>query len=298
MTNITIVGAGAIGSAIGLVLKSKKDVKIDFWDKVPGKVKNQKSLKEIVLNADFLFFCLPSFALPSAISETKKFLNKKTIVISVSKGIEKKSHQFINILLKKSLPKNQGFTLLYGPMLANELLKNHYGAAIVASSNKQIFAKTKKIFTNTKLIVEYTSDVNGVAALGVLKNIYSIALGVARGLNWQNNLKGFLVSQALEEMSGLMPILGGQKTTVLSSAGAGDLIATGFSADSHNQKVGFKLGQGLKSEKASEGCYSLPILAKFLGKKINQFPLLSALEQIVVKNKKAKIVFDQLLKKI
>ncbi|OGY55291.1 MAG: hypothetical protein A2912_02525 [Candidatus Buchananbacteria bacterium RIFCSPLOWO2_01_FULL_40_23b] len=293
---VTIIGAGAIGKAIGKTLSENQETKIHFWDVVKNKVRNQRPLADIVPTADFLFLCLPSFATPAAIKNIKPFLKKETIVISVSKGIDKKSKKFISQILKESLPASQNFALLYGPMLASELMRNQGGVAVAATTKKSAFEKIKKIFSHSGLLVSYSSDVVGVGALGVLKNVYAISLGIADGLGWQNNRKGFLTAKILEEIFRLLPLLGGRAQTTLTPAGVGDLIATGFCPTSHNQQLGRQLALRLAGSKESEGYYSLPPLAQKLDKRIKNFPLLSTIYQVVIKNQDAKIAFSRLIK--
>ena len=87
MKNIIFIGAGKIGTAIGVALQGK-DLCLAFWDKDPSKVREPQDLKVLVPTADFLFFCVPSWVLRDAVREVSPFIKKGTIVISPSKGIE------------------------------------------------------------------------------------------------------------------------------------------------------------------------------------------------------------------
>jgi len=293
-THVSFIGAGEIGGAISsLVLHS--GVSVEQWDADPKKVPNQKSLKDVVSNADVLFFCVPSWILRVAVKPITSFLPKKTLCVFVSKGIEEKTHLYIDQLAKKILPKNQPFALLSGPMLAEELIAGKGGSALVASNNRKTFVTLQSIFSCTGLRLEFTNDVRSVAVSGVLKNIYAISLGIAAGLNWGDNRKGWLCASVISEMSQILKM---QKTNSLFAyrqSGLADLIATGFSQYSSNQTLGRELVEKSHCERKSEGCISLPSLVKQIGvKRMKMLPVLSSLDRIIIKGKDTKKEFETL----
>ena len=99
MLKITILGAGAIGQTIGKILVSPSR-QVKFWDRKP--TKNQKALEKTVPKSDFIFLCFPS----SGIAETTKlispYLTKKTIIISLAKGISQNHLKTVDEILEKT----------------------------------------------------------------------------------------------------------------------------------------------------------------------------------------------------
>lgn len=292
--HVSFIGAGEIGQAISQ-LTSHSGVHVERWDADPKKVPDQKSLKEVVESADVLFLCVPSWVLRKAIKPTIPFLSKKTLCVFVSKGIEEKTHLFIDQLAKKILPKNQPIAFLSGPMLAEELIAGKSGAALVASQNRKTFVTLQSIFSCSDLRLEYTNDVRSVSVSGVLKNIYAISLGIAAGLNWGDNRKGWLCAAALSEMSLILKMQKTNPSFAYRQSGLADLIATGFSKYSSNQTLGRELVEKSQCERKSEGCISLPSLVKQLGvKRMKKLPILSSLNRIISKGKNAKNEFETL----
>jgi glycerol-3-phosphate dehydrogenase (NAD(P)+) len=295
-THITFIGAGEIGTAVyGLVKKS--GAVIDRWDANPAKVPHQKPLATIVPEADFLFLCVPSWHMRSAVASVAPLLKKKTIVVSLAKGIELKSKKTMDRLLAETLPRGQRFCLFSGPMLAEELDLGLMGAAVVASSSKNVYPAVRKLFTKTKLHLEDSSDVHGVALCGVMKNVYAMALGIVSALKMGDNAKGWFMEHIITEMVGIESVLNGKKRTdcthltVLGPAGLGDLICTGFSEYSSNNRVGRELVAAKKITAMSEGFSSLPALLGLLGTKAKRFPLLMTIKHVVVGKKDAKKEF-------
>ena len=294
--NVVFIGAGEIGSAISHLV-SFSNANIEKWDKVKNRVKNQKALSQIVPAADILFLCIPSWALQNAFVDLKPLLNKNTIVISVSKGIEKDSELFIDQLLKKSLPKNKSFALLSGPMLSEEFEKGQGGAAVIGTKKKQAFDQIETLFKKSKLSLCWEKEVHSVAIAGALKNIYAVALGIVRGLNWGDNRISWLFAESVREMQTITKVLKGKPRVIISQAGLGDLLATGSSKFSSNFMLGKELATKTTSKKTCEGKNALPILIKKLGKKNTDLSILDALEQVLFKKKKAKDVFERLFTK-
>jgi glycerol-3-phosphate dehydrogenase (NAD(P)+) len=295
-THLTFIGAGEIGTAVSGLVKMPGIV-IERWDANPAKVPHQKPLAKIVPGADFLFLCVPSWHMRSAITSVAPLLKKKTIVVSLAKGIELKSKKTMDKLLAETLPHGQRFCLFSGPMLAEELDLGLMGAAVVASKMKDVYPAVAKLFAKTKLHLEYSLDVHGVALCGVMKNVYAMAIGIVQALELGGNAKGWFMQQIVTEMVGIEDVLNGSRrpvcshVTVLGPAGLGDLVCTGFSKYSSNNRVGRELVAAKKITAMSEGFSSLPALLGLLGSKAKRFPLLMTIKRVVVGKKDAKKEF-------
>ncbi len=291
MKKVLIIGAGEIGQAIGFLLKKTGKCGITFWDKEKGKVEDQKGLSELVPEADFIFLAIPSKAVRVAVQSFLPYVAKKGVVIALSKGIEE-SGKTIDELLKDFLPLEK-VALLFGPMIAEELARGACGAAVIAASSEKTVKEMRVLF-GKDLRIDFSDDFRGIALSGVLKNIYSIGLGIIHELSLGTNFRGWYVGAACSEMVRIVAELDGKPESVYSSAGVGDLIATGFSADSRNHQVGRELVRGNTSS-SSEGSESLPRLNKLLGEKMAEYPIYSALSAIVTEGKKVSEFFPAII---
>lgn len=290
---IAIIGAGKLGSALARILSDKKDVSISLWDKEEGKVKDQKQLEYIITSADVIFLCVPSWTKREALSSIAKYVKPDAILISFTKGIEVETQKLIPELFEEFFPRNP-YGVMIGPMLADEFDEGKRGAAVLGINSQNAFQKISSMFEGTRLTLQYSQDVRGVALAGVLKNIYALLLGMADSLGLGNNMKGILVTRAIREMQNILTILGGDSETALTVAGIGDLITTGSSPYSRNRKVGDELIRTGACSTQCEGYVSLPALVKLLDNQASSFPLLKIAQEICLQKGDARKLFDSL----
>ncbi|MBU1118939.1 hypothetical protein KKH43_03600 [Patescibacteria group bacterium] len=257
--HVVILGAGEIGTALSYALK-KYDGPVDIWDIDESKLPEKKNLETILPHADIVLLCVPSWAARDALLQALKHVPKNTAFVSLSKGIDKKTHMTLDAILQEVVASHP-FGLLGGPLLAEEIMGDKNGIGVLASKNKGIFTDLQTLFKKSCISLEYTNDVAGAALCGVVKNVYAISLGVAKGLGLGDNEIGWAVKQALKEMNQIVIHFGGRQETVYGSAGLGDFIATGFSSFSSNYAFGVEIAQKGKTDVKCEGVHSLVSLA-------------------------------------
>lgn len=284
-----------MGQALAYVLRVNKNVEVALYDKDPIKtIPARASLSEIVSSADTLFLCVPSWAMREVLSEVKPYLKSGAILVSLAKGMETERKKTMDALLAETLPRHHT-AILGGPMLAAEIMKDMPAVGCLAAADEKIRKRVSELFEGTALSLEVTDDMRGVALAGVLKNIYALGLGIASGLSWGNNQKGWYAARALVEMASLVELFGGRRDTVYSLAGAGDFVATGFSSYSRNNRFGEEIARNGVCAIKSEGCASLPLFAELLSYKKDSPPLFRALEEVIIGGANAKERFAQLM---
>lgn len=202
-------------------------------------------LADIVPGANIIFLCVPSWAMAEVVNTIKPSLSSETILVSLAKGVDSDSGHTMDELMRDP------FALLAGPMLAEEIMKNLPAAAVIATSNPQVFASVSQLFSDTSLQVAHSPDVHHTALASVLKNVYALGLGIAEAEKSGDNFKGQYICEAVNEMSQLC------ETAAYSLAGLGDLVATGFSSYSTNHQTGMEILAGKEPSKPSEGLHSL-----------------------------------------
>lgn len=276
MKRVLIIGAGALGSAMADVLK-KKRISVKLWDIDTKRMPHPEPLAKAIKDVDTLFLCIPSHAVRETVIRLLPLLKKNIILLSFAKGFEPGTGKTMNGVLEALLPRGQRFGIVGGPLLAAELRAGYPGIAVIASGQSSVRTASENLFRGTTVSAETSADMQSVALLGVIKNIYTIALGAVDGLGWGKNIKGKMLVSVLREMAIVLRLLGGKTSALYDFAGVGDLVATGYSSESRNYQFGYALGKDRISAAFCEGPASLVILEKLLGKKTKRLGLLRAL---------------------
>jgi glycerol-3-phosphate dehydrogenase len=291
--NVVIIGQGEIGHAIKYLLKkTKHKVSIECWDVDMHACPIRKPLGEIIPKADLLFLCIPSWTIGGAAKDLKRHLKKRTVVVSVSKGLDRATGNTVDVVIKKAFSPAQPAVLLSGPMLAEEIMEGKPAAAVAASVSKKARRTVAELFKGTQLHIQETSDVRGVAVCGILKNIYSIGFGMAQAYSPGDNYRGLFVQETLDEMERIVAKLGGKRETVCTLAGVGDLIATGFSKHSKNHEYGKCLALRGRVPFDSEGSISIQPMARKIGLIKKDLKLFSKILSIIRGKSSPKTILD------
>lgn len=271
-SNVLIIGGGEMGESLREVLLRNRRVACHIWDINPRRSTIKKPLHEILPDADYIFLAVPSTVLDEVAKNVRRSARKTTIIVSLTKGLSGNRNRLSSEILIKTFGKNR-IGILGGPMLAEEIKKDIKTKASLGS-NARVFGLVNSLFKKTTLKLEHSTDIQGVSAAGVLKNIYAILVGVSDALKLGDNVKGVIFKEAVMEMEILIKKLGGRPKTAYSLAGLGDLEATGNSDYSTNRTLGKKLVTArTKVSLVSEGSASLPLLVRRIG--INNLPPLA-----------------------
>ena len=283
------MGGGRLGQAMKMLLE--KGATIAIWDADTARFPDQKPLQEIVPTADAIFFCVPSPAMREAITSVVKLLRPGSALVSFAKGVDGTSGKTMPELFAELAPAYP-LAVIGGPMLAEEIMTGGNAAGMIASKDETLRAMLCELFSSPQFRAEPSNDLFSVALAGVLKNIYSVVLGIADGVKVSGNEKGWLVSQAIEEMAGIGKVLGADEKIILGTAGVGDLVATGYSPYSRNRQAGDEIVATGTCAIPGEGLLSLPAFSTRLGANAASFPLLGLVGTICVDHEPAKATID------
>jgi glycerol-3-phosphate dehydrogenase (NAD(P)+) len=270
-SKISIIGGGELGKAIAYIAE-RSDINFSIWDKDLEK-SSVSSIEECLKGAEAVFFCVPSWGLRSALSSVIELKPEGAPIILFSKGLE--ADTFLSAPeIAASVFSKEEVIFIGGPMIAEEIILGKGCRAVVSGKGSSV-ENVAEIFQGDNISFELAEDAFSVALLGVMKNIYAMVIGAAEGAEKGRNIRSYIFSKAILEMAGVVDLLGGDGSLAFSSAGTGDLIATGTSRESSNWSVGFALSSGTASEKTSEGAASIEGVCARLGEVVNEMALLS-----------------------
>lgn len=265
MANITVIGAGAFGTAISLSLLNGGH-RVTLWcrnldkaEKLINTRENDRLLgvkipPEIEITADRSSFenCdVAVMAVPSyAIADTIKLLkNKKNgIIVSLAKGFDPATLSRLSTVMEKSV--TVPVAVLSGPSHAEEIARKIPTSLVAAGKDINISKTIAQIFSTPYLRVYTSNDLCGVELGGALKNVIAVCSGICDGLNLGDNSRAALITRGLCEMARLGEKMGAQKATFSGLSGMGDLIVTCSSKYSRNRRFGTLIASGESVENA------------------------------------------------
>ncbi len=290
--NITILGSGAWGSALGCLLQQGGHT-VTLWGNKPSHLeaiertgRNEQCLPGIDLprtwrletnlnraveGAELVLVAVPSKAFREV---TRCLQSYHGPVVTVTKGIEYETGLTMTRILRENAP-SASAVALSGPTLAMEVARGIPTAIVAASEDSQAAHLVQNLFHRPTFRVYTSADVLGVELGGALKNVFAIAAGVCDGLGYGDNSKAALITRGIVEIRRLGVACGAQAETFSGLSGLGDLVVTCFSRLSRNRGFGERLGRGEKIEHilntmvaVAEG-YPTARSAYFLGRRLN-----------------------------
>jgi glycerol-3-phosphate dehydrogenase (NAD(P)+) len=283
MSEIAIIGAGAWGTALSIILGRAGNHRVRLWvheqavcDTIANQRVNEKFLpgcplpetvnpttswQEAVSGADIVVSVMPSNYCRSAFEEMHVYLTPGMLVVSATKGIEKDTKMRMTELISHVVRNAMRFTprvgALSGPSFALEVARGDPTAITIASLDTELASTVQREFSGPSFRVYTNDDPIGVELGGALKNTIAIAAGVSAGLGLGHNSIAALITRGLAEMTRLVVACGGKAETMSGLAGLGDLVLTCTGGLSRNRSVGVELGRGRKLSEILSGMHGM-----------------------------------------
>lgn len=266
-TRFAILGDGAWGTAIALVLAQDADHRVALWSArpenarllqerrenvvylpgvpIPPAVELTADVREAVRGAELWIAAVPTVYLRATLTPVARELTAPTPVLSLAKGIENQTFLRPTEIIEQVLG-SRPTAALSGPSHAEEVSRGLPTSVVVAGGDLDLARWIQRHFATERFRVYTNQDVVGVELAGALKNVMGIAAGIGDGLSFGDNTKAALLTRGLAEMARFGVALGAEHETFFGLAGIGDLITTSFSRHGRNRAVGERLGRGEK----------------------------------------------------
>jgi glycerol-3-phosphate dehydrogenase (NAD(P)+) len=268
--SITVLGAGAWGTAVAIALAARHDVLL--WGRNPEQMAATEAARD---NLTYL----PGHPLPPALRVTADFeaaiahvtdaapgttplliaaspvaglrpllqqLKGRNIpnIVWLCKGFEYETGLLPHQVVREVLGETVAGAALSGPSFAQEVARGLPCGLTVASSSAELRERVVALVHGGSVRVYACDDMVGVEVGGAVKNILAIATGAADGLGLGLNARAALITRGLAEITRLGVTLGAQASTFMGLTGMGDLILTCTGDLSRNRRVGLALAQG------------------------------------------------------
>ncbi len=284
MSRISILGAGAWGTALAISLARRGGHEITLWAHsvalaehliesgenlpylpgftVPMDIQITPDLPGSIFEAQVIVCVTPSQYLRETIGHIAPMLTRDQIVVCASKGLEETT--FLRMSQVIAAVTDNPCAVLSGPSFAQEVAAGLPTACVVAAVRSEISHAIQRDFSSPTLRLYTNDDVPGVELGGALKNVIALAAGVIHGLGMGANTSAALVTRGVAEITRLSIACGGRRQTLAGLSGIGDLVLTCTGALSRNRSVGIELGKGRRlrdilsgmNGKVAEGVHS------------------------------------------
>ncbi len=259
---------------------------------IPDEIKITSDIEDSTNNKNLIVLAVPSQFLRKVVERIDYHSIKDTILVSVSKGIEKETLMTMSQMMKDvhhKLDKNQ-IGVLSGPSHAEEVSKRVPTAVVAASISKETSKTIQSVFMNSYFRVYSSTDILGVELGGAFKNVIAIGAGIIDGAGFGDNTKAAIMTRGVAEISRLGLVMGARPETFAGLSGMGDLIVTCMSRHSRNRFVGEQIGKG---KKLKEVLKSMEMIAEGVEttKSVNQLAKKYKVETPIA-NEVYKILFE------
>jgi len=281
MSRVAVIGAGAWGTALAIVLGRKATHEVRLWAyehevcasvaerrmndlflpgaRIPETVVPTNSLGEALRDADFVLSVMPSHHVRRIFTQMLPHLTEQMVFISATKGVEDKTYARMSEIITEVVGQkfNVRLVAMSGPSFAKEVAKGDPTAITAGSADADLARTVQQTFSDPRFRVYTNSDIVGVELGGALKNVIAIAAGICDGLGLGHNSIAALITRGLAEITRLSLACGGHVETMAGLAGLGDLVLTCTGGLSRNRTVGVELGKGRKLDEIIAGMHGM-----------------------------------------
>lgn len=306
--NVTVIGTGAYGLALALSL-AKNDCNVLMWTESEAiydefcKTNQLKSILDVDLPKNIHLTTSYEVALESpklillvtaskyvdiVCKKMKPFYKKNTPICIATKGIEESTEELLSNIVEAELGTNN-IAVISGPTFAIDMAHGEPVALALGSNNNKTRDLVMKALAHDRLKLRPTKDIIGIQICGSVKNIIAIAAGILKGLGYTDSTQAFLINESLHDIKDIIYYLGGNRNTILSFAGIGDLLLTCTSPKSRNYSFGYTIGSTKNIDKINkylkdntvEGYFTLNTVYKMLRHKGIDIPLITTIYDII-----------------
>jgi glycerol-3-phosphate dehydrogenase (NAD(P)+) len=322
-TRFAILGDGAWGTAIAILLAQRDDHRVTLWSAreesgralrecrenvrllpgvpIPPAVGLTTDIDEAIDAADLWVMAIPTVYLRETLQRIAPALRGDRPVLSLAKGMENETFLRPSEIIRQVLHAPH-VAVLSGPSHAEEVSRGLPATVVAASTDLDLARWVQQHFSTDRFRVYTNLDVVGVELGGALKNVIGIAAGICDGLALGDNGKAALLTRGLVEMARFGVALGADHETFFGLAGLGDLITTCASRHGRNRHVGERLARGEKlpdilasMSMVAEGVFTTRSVHGRAGRMGIDMPITAEVYRVLYENKSAAAAVNDLM---
>ncbi len=269
----------------------------------PDQIFFTSDINEIIRQFDTLLFVTPSPYLSQHMQKVTESLKDK-FVVAATKGIVPEAQMVMSDYFHTyyDIPREQ-IACLIGPSHAEEVAMNRLTYLTIGCVDETRAELLSRLLANRHIVVETSTDIQGIEYASVLKNVYAIGGGICHGLKFGDNFHAVFVANAAAEMTDILSLLSPwEQRNISNSVYLGDLLVTAYSNFSRNKIFGNMIGKGYsikaataEMEMIAEGYYGAKCMKEIMDRYEGySFPILDAVYKILYEGAQAKRTIREL----
>lgn len=318
---ITILGAGAYAVALASIFhkngnsvtlwshdeiekkeieKTRKSSKLKEYI-IPKEIYITSNLEESIKDAKLIVIAIPAHAVEETTKKLSEHITKDSHILIATKGIENTTCSLMTNIIEKHINTNK-IAVISGPTFATDIIKNSPLGLTLATTNNKTKTLIRSLIENSTVKLRTTKDIIGVQICGGIKNVMAIASGILEGMKVTDSTKALFLTEILNDIKDLIEELGGNKNTILSLAGFGDIILTCTSTNSRNFTYGKLIGEGKLKDAEDyaknttvEGLYTLESIKKLIERENIKKYIIELINGIITGTKDKKEILEFLI---
>jgi glycerol-3-phosphate dehydrogenase (NAD(P)+) len=262
MTPISILGAGAFGTALAIAF-ARDGRPVSLWARDPEHAAqvqrsrlNARRLPgavlpdSVVVTADLgqaldpqtILLAVPMQQIGGFLAELDTDLDGKHL-IACCKGVDARTGLGPSQIIAEAVPASVP-AILTGPSFAVDIAKGLPTALTLAVAQDSTGKTLQTTLACQTLRLYLTDDVIGAELGGALKNVIALAAGITIGAGLGESARAAVITRGFAELQRYATFRGARAETLAGLSGLGDLILTCSSEKSRNFAAGLALGAG------------------------------------------------------
>lgn len=322
---IGVIGGGTWGTTLSIIL-SANGLEVTWWlrykdqaERLASERRNVRYLPDVrvpesiaitndltrLTSVEGVFVAVPSPAFEETLREMASSGLRPRWLASGVKGVipvRDGPPLLQSEVASRFIPPETQFCVFSGPNIARNILRGEPTTAVVGGTDESVLIEVQEVFRGTPIRAYRTDDMAGVQVGGAFKNVIAIAAGIVQGLELGSNTLGALMVRGLFEMGVVGRAYGARLSTFWGAAGLGDLVATSFSPDSRNARLGRAIGKGKslddalrESPRVAEGVYATKCFYGLAQSLSLDLPITTAVHRILFEGLSPDAAIQQLM---
>lgn len=260
---VGIVGAGAFGTGLAVALARAGRPVVVYTRtpaiaqaiattrrcprlpevEVPASVRIVGEVGELARAARFIVLAVASEDAAARLAELGGVIDGGHIVVHAIGALAGADDERVSVLIERATPALR-IGVLAGPALPRDLGAGQFASMVIASGFDEVVRETRRLLNLPPVLRVYGShDLIGVELASAMAGAYTVALGLADGMNVGPGARAVLITRAVAEASRLGEIAGGQGKTMSGLAGLGNVLVRSGDASDPDYQLGRALAR-------------------------------------------------------